>query len=292
MKKYLILLAVLSPFFWQCTNGPSKEELSKTNDALLIANAQKEIQLNQLVEALGSIEDNLQIIKEKEEIISLKAKTGETRGSAAEQINEDIQLIYDLMLENKNRIQELEKQMKNAGVETGRLKKLIEGLNAQLREKTEEIAMLNELLLTKDVRISEQSYAISTLNTSLDSIQAVSTQTKEELEATKDLFYTAYYAVGTKKELRDRNITDRNGFLFFGNTKVLPEGFDKQYFNKIDARNTETIVLIAKKIKFLTRHPDDSYNISEDKNSGEITIRILNNDQFWSITRYLVVQVN
>ena len=291
MKKYLILLVVLAPFFWQCTQGPSREQLNKTADSLLIANAQKEMQLNQFIEALGSIEDNLQIIKEKEEIISLKAQSGETKGTSAEQINEDIKLIYDLMLENKNRIQELEKQMKNAGVESGRLKKLIEGLNSQLREKTEEIAMLNEVLLAKDVRISEQSYSISTLNTSLDSIQVVSKQTKEELEATKDLFYTAYYAIGTKKELKDRKITDRNGFLFFGNTKVLPEGFDKQYFNKIDARNTESIVLIAKKIKFLTRHPDESYNISDSKD-GNITIYILDNDKFWSITRYLVVQVN
>ena len=111
MKKLALLLMIV-PLFWQCTTGPSKTELRQMNDSLLMATAQKEIQMNQLVGTLADIEENLRLIKEKEQIISLQAESGDVRGRAGEQINQDIQLIYDMMVQNKNRIQELEQQMR------------------------------------------------------------------------------------------------------------------------------------------------------------------------------------
>lgn len=291
MKKYFAILTVIVPMLWQCTSGPSRTELNQMNDSLLIVNAQKEIQLNQLVETLGSIEENLQLIKEKENIISLRAEQGEMNDDLKNQINDDIKIIYDLMVENKNRIQELEKQMKNAGIETARLNKLIASLNIQLKEKNDEIIRLNEILLDKDTQIGNLSHTVTDLTNSLESFMVLSKQTQEELEEAQDLFHTAYYAVGTKKELRERNITDREGFLFFGQKKVLPEGFDKQYFNTIDVRNTYAISIAGKKVKLLTRHPDDSYELINDE-TGNLVLNILDIDRFWSITRYLVVQVN
>jgi hypothetical protein len=291
MKKCLVVFIIV-PLLWQCKpSGPSREELIKAQDSLLIINAQKEIQLNKLVESLGSIDENLRLIKEKENIISLNAGNSEVKGEMKDQINDDIKVIYDLMVENKNRIQELEKQLKSSGVESGRLKKLIDGLTLQLKEKSEEIAQLNEMLLNKDVQIGELSQTVSSLAVSLDSMQTLNRQTQDELTSAQDLFHTAYYAMGTKKELRDRKITDREGFLFFGEKKVLPEGFDKQYFNTVDVRNTPAIAIAAKKAKLLTRHPDGSYNLVNG-DDGNMTLNITNADEFWSITKYLVIQLN
>ena len=291
MKKYLIILAVLAPMFWQCTSGPSRTELNKMNDSLLVESAQKDVQLNQLVESLVSIEENLRIIKEKENIISLKVEKGDIKGDSKDQINDDINLIYDLMLQNKNRIEELEKQLKNAGVERGKLNKLVEGLTLELQEKTAEIARLNEVLVAKDFQIGELNQTVGNLSSSLESMRELNKKTTEELESTQDLYNTAYYAMGTKKELRERKITDKQGFLFFGEKKVLPEGFDKQYFNTIDVRNTLNISITGKKAKLLTRHPDKSYELVNSQN-GDLVLNILDTELFWSINRYLVVQIN
>ena len=291
MKKSLIILALAAPIFWQCNSGPSKKELNNMNDSLLIANAQKEVQLNKLVESLGSIQENLQIIKEKENIISLKATNGEMSEDSREQINDDINLIYNLMVDNKNRIQELEKQLKNSGVEKSRLNKLIESLTIELKERGEEILRLNELLANKDLEIGQLNQSVDNLTTSLETIREINKQTKEELETTKDLYNTAYYAMGTKKELKDRKITDKQGFLFFGSKKILPEGFDKQYFQTIDVRDTKVISITGKKAKLLTRHPNNSYELVNQGN-GSITLNILDTDMFWSINKYLVVQIN
>ena len=291
MKKYLIILSVAAPMFWQCTSGPSRTELNKMNDSLLVESAQKDVQLNQLVESLVSIEENLRIIKEKENIISLKVEKGDIKGDSKDQINDDINLIYDLMLQNKNRIEELEKQLKNAGVERGKLNKLVEGLTLELQEKTAEIARLNEVLVAKDFQIGELNQTVGNLSSSLESMRELNKKTTEELESTQDLYNTAYYAMGTKKELRERKITDKQGFLFFGEKKVLPEGFDKQYFNTIDVRNTLNISITGKKAKLLTRHPDKSYELVNSQN-GDLVLNILDTELFWSINRYLVVQIN
>jgi len=291
MKKLLVILTIAIPMCWNCTTGPNRADLHKMNDSLYLASIQKDIQLNQLIETIGDIEENLRIIKEKEKIVSLKAEKGDYEGISKEQINEDINLIYELMLENKNKIEELEKQLKNAGVERGRLNKLVESLTRELKEKGEEIVRLNEMLIVKNEQIVKLNVTVSDLTGSLASLSEKNRQTQAELEATKDLQNTAYYAIGTKKELKDRKITDRNGFLFFGEKKVLPDGFDKQYFQIIDIRNTKSISISGKKPKLLTRHPNNSYEIvNEDK--GNSTLNILDTEMFWSINKYLVVQVN
>ena len=293
MKKYLMILATATVLFCQCRQGPSRTELNQMNDSLLVANAQKDVQLNQMIESLLYIDENLRTIKEKENIISLKVEQGDIKGVSKDQINEDINFIYGLMIENRNRIQELEKQMKNAGVERGRLNKLIESLTLELQEKSDEIVRLNEILIAKDAQIGQLNQTVGDLTVSLESMRELTKQTQEELESTQDLYYTAYYAMGSKKELRDRKITDRQGFLFFGEKKVLPDGFDKQYFNTIDVRYTQTIPITGAKgkTKLLTRHPDKSYEIVSD-NNGNMILNILDIDMFWSINRYLILQIN
>ncbi|MCL2073957.1 MAG: hypothetical protein FWH18_08555 [Marinilabiliaceae bacterium] len=285
MKKYLIvLLSVCLPMFWQCDSRPSRTEVSRMNDSLLIANAQQEAQLNKFLESFGAIEENLRIIKEKEKIISLKVGQGDIEDETRNEINEDIMLIYELMLQNKNRVQELEKQLKKSGAEGGRLSKLVENLTAQLEERSIEISKLNEMLLSKDVEIEELSQSVNELASSLESMRIISTQTQEELTATQDLMYTAYYAMGTKKELKDRKIS------VGGDKKLLTKDFDKNYFKAIDVRELNSISISGKKPKILTIHPASSFKLNEGKGNSELII--LNKDDFWSVTRYLVIQIN
>jgi predicted nucleic acid-binding Zn-ribbon protein len=290
MKKLAFLL-MLPLILWQCNPGPSKTELRQMNDSLLMETAQKEIQLNQFVETMGEIEENIRLIKEKEQIISLQAETGDTQGSAGERINEDIQLIYDLMVQNKDRIQQLESQMKNTGVDNSKLNKLIAGLNQQLQEQSQQIIALQDQLEQRDVHISHLSNELFTLNYEMDSIRKVTEATRSQLDMTTDEFNTAWFAIGTRSELRDKNILTRDGFLFFGSTHVLKEDFDKQYFNQIDIREKVEFPLYSEKAEVLTSHPAGSFEITTGEDEMKILV-ITDSRQFWSISKYLVVQVN
>lgn len=260
------------------------------NDSLLMATAQKEIQMNQLVGTLADIEENLRLIKEKEQIISLQAESGDVRGRAGEQINQDIQLIYDMMVQNKNRIQELEQQMKKSGVDNQRLNRLITGLNEQLRERTEEVVRLQELLAQRDLQIGQLNTEIRGLSDEMDAIRKEQDATRRQLDSTTDLYNTAWFAIGTRRELRDQKILTRDGFLFFGSSRVLKEDFDNQYFNKIDIREKDQFPLYNKKAEVMTAHPAGSYQLVKEED-GNITLVITDINLFWSISRYLVVKV-
>lgn len=290
MKQILITLLIL-PLFWQCDFGPSKTELRQTNDSLLLASALKEIQLNQMLETMSAIDSNLAMIKEKEQIISLKAGTGDIKGASADQINEDIKLIYELMVQNKERILQLEEQMKKSGADNNNLRKIISALNEQLKEKTEEIASLNELLHQRNIEIDQLNYRVGNLSYSVDSVTKANEQNKQSLRATEDNLNTAFYAIGTKKELKDKKIIVREGFLFFGEDKVLTNQFDERYFNQIDIRKTESIALLSKKAQLLTPHPQGSFELVVGDDES-IVLVITNKEKFWSISKYLVVQVS
>lgn len=48
---------------------------------------------------------------------------------------------------------------------------------------------------------------------------------------------------------------------------------------------------MLKKGKLISKHPDGSYEFGKDSN-GQAELRILDPKNFWSLTKYLVVQVN
>jgi hypothetical protein len=289
MKKLAFFL--LLPLFWQCTTGPSRTELQQMNDSLLMSTAQKEIQMNQLIETISDIEENIRLIKEKEQIIAMQAESGDTRGRAGQQINDDIQLIYELMVQNKERIQTLENDLKKSGADSQRLNRLIAGLNEQLRERSEQIMKLQEQLEQRDLAIGMLSNEIAGLSTQMDSIRRVNEATRNQLDSTTDLYNTAWYAIGTRRELRDQKILTRDGFLFFGSTKILKDGFDKQYFNQVDIRQTPHINFYNSKAEILTSHPAESYEIINDEEGNKV-LMILEPRLFWSVSKYLVAQVN
>lgn len=291
MVKRILIMLMLVPLLWHCDFGPSRKELRQMNDSLLMVSAVKEIQLNEMLESMSSIESNLKTIKEKEQIISLKAESGDIKGTSADQINEDIQMIYDLMVQNKERIQELEAQMKKAGVDNASLRKIINGLNQQLSDKTEEIARLNQLLHDKNLEIEQLNYAVGNLSQTVDSMRNVTNQTNEELRSTRDNLNTAFYAIGTKRELKEKKIVVREGFLFFGEDKVLTDQFDDKYFSSIDIRLTNTIEINHTKAELLTPHPQGSFELVAG-DDGNLSLIIHNAEKFWSISKYLVVQVS
>jgi len=287
--KSTLLILLLMPFLWQCTQGPSREELKEQNDSLAQLTARKDSQMNQLVNTIGDIEATLSVIKEKEKIIALRAREGREDEQTANEITEDIRLIYDLMVQNKERIETLEKQLEKSGVENNRLRKLIDNLNETLRQKNKEIQELNKLVKEKNQEIDNMQYALTDMELSLDSIKEVNEQAREQLQSTKDSIYTAYYAIGTRKELKEKNIINKDGFLFFGKTEVLKEDFDEEYFKPVDIRETDTLELFQPNVEVLTSHPAESFELQQIENGNQVLV-VKDKDAFWSISKYLVVR--
>lgn len=290
MKKIILLpIIIFAVALSSCDMGPGTTALKQKNDSLYLASAEKDRKFNELIESLVEIDENLSQIKEKENIIALSAGEAKSNEKITDQINNDIKLIYNLMVQNQERISQLEKQLRSSKRENSNLKKLIESLNNQLKERSIEIVALKEQLKEKNVEIADLSFTIDGLQNVLDSIRSVHTQTTVKLEETTTELNKGFYVIGSSKELKEKNILNTEGFLNMKKT-VLKEDFDETYFEVIDIRETSSISTYNKKAKILSNHPENSYSLDKDENDMVI-ITIKDSESFWSVSKYLVIQV-
>ncbi|MFA6402283.1 MAG: hypothetical protein WCX31_11770 [Salinivirgaceae bacterium] len=280
--KNLILLFALTMLFTQCAK--QKKQLNDTqmrSDSLQRLVLQKDSAIYGIMGTFSEIENNLATIKEKEKIISLAVKDVENPQTREEKINADINSIYDLMLKNKEKVAKLERLLKNAHVKNSALQKTIESLEAQLAEKNIAIINLRQQLLNMNLKIDELTYSMDTLKFDIE-------VKKELIKVQDENLNTAYYLFGTEKELKEMKILDtKGGFIGMGTGKTLNKYFDKGLFNTIDIRNQTSFELKAKKIKIITTHPSNSYQLFGEKPVDSLVVK--NPQEFWSVSKYFVV---
>ena len=138
------------------------------------------------------------------------------------------------------------------------------------------IVALQEDLAKKNVRIQELDEMVSSLNEDVESLATTAAAQSEKLNAQDKALHTAYYCFGTSKELKEQ--------------KILSGGFNKDYFISIDIREVKEIPLFASKAKLKSNHPEGSYEFVEDED-GNLTLKINDEKAFWSLGKYLVIEV-
>ena len=255
------------------SENPIKDSVENVSGNLNGKLNEKDAAIQELVSSFNEIQENLNTIKEKEKIISKVTSDGDVK-SKEDQIKEDIQSIYDLMAKNKDRIGSLSKKLKNSKLKIEGLEKMIENMQATLNLKDSEI----EELKTK---IEGLNVELSNLTTNYKAVENESNQKTE-------IINTAFYAIGTSKELKEKNvITKEGGIIGLGKTTKLSSDFNKDYFTKINIEKTTSINLGAKKIKMLTTHPSNSYKLIGEKPIEKL--EITNTKEFWSASKYLVI---
>lgn len=95
--------------------------------------------------------------------------------------------------------------------------------------------------------------------------------------------------------IRNEERTERpkilSGSGLFKKGSVLKDGdVNKDYFTQVDIRTTKEIKLYSKDADILTTHPTGSYTLEKD-DKDQLTLKITNPKEFWSVSKYLVIQV-
>jgi len=269
-----------------CGNDSELEKLQAENDSLKNVANESQIQLDEFMSAFNDIQENLNTIKQKEHIIELNAvDSSEMTPDMKNQINDDILTIYELMQENKQALDVLKNQLKSSGVKNKQLEQTIALYEQQMTQKDSEISALKEKLEDMNFNMQELNSKIDNMQANLDTMKQVQQQQNDVINSQDAALHKAYYVIGTKDELKDKNVLTRDGVL---SGLSLDADFDKSYFTQIDYRNLTEIPLNVKKIEILTNHPSSSYSLVE--NNGVISkIKITNQEQFWSLSKFLVV---
>lgn len=282
MKKLFFMVCCAALLMTGCKDGKNAPGLASVQqtDSLNDVIAQKDSEINEMMGTLNDIEEGFRLINEAENRVAL-LKNGEGT-SKKQNLKENIQFIAERMKQNRELIAKLQKQLESSTLKGGQLKKTIENLTAQLEEKDKQLLALREELDKKDIHISELDETIGNLNTNVSNLSADNQQKAETINAQDKQLNTAWYVFGTKKELKCQHILEGG--------KVMNGNFNKNYFTKVDIRNTTEIKLYSKSAKLLTAHPASSYSLTHDA-SKQYVLRITNPQIFWSTSKYLVVLV-
>lgn len=285
MKKLLIVLSA-AVLLVSCDSkttigsggegNPEAEKLKTENEQLKKDLAEKDEAYNESIRTLNEIEDNLSLIRQKENIINLSRNNDpELQADQKDRIIEEITIINSLMEENKGKIGNLRSKLKKGDLKIGELEKMIENLLTKINDQEQMITSLREELTQYDIAMDELT---ATLN-----------ETVAEVEVKEAELNKAFYVIGSTKELKENGIiTKEGGFIGLGKMIRLKDDFNKDYFTQVDITKNKEILLGGKKMQILTTHPPASYKLIESNGNKE-KIEILDAEDFWSISKYLVV---
>ena len=284
MKKLAVLI-VCAAMLASCDGfkGGSKD-LKAENDSLLIELSQRNAELDEMMGTFNEIQEGFRQINDAESRVDLQRGTiTENSASAKQQIASDIEFITKQMEENKAQIAKLQAMLKSSKNNSAQLKKAVESLTQELVTKQQRIEELQAELASKNIRIQEVDAAVSGLSADKESL-AAENEAKARTVAEQDkAINAAWFVFGTKSELKSQKILQSGDVL-------KNADFNKDYFTQIDIRTTKEIKLYSKRAELLTTHPAGSYELVKD-DKGQLTLKITNPKEFWSVSKYLVIQV-
>ena len=291
MKKLAVLI-VCAAVMASCDglSGGSKDQLKAENDSLLMELTQRNAELDEMMGTVNDISEGFRQINAAESRVDLqRGAVSEGSLSAKQQIATDIEFIQKQMQENKEQIAKLEAMLKSSKTNSAQMKKAVESLTQELVAKTQRIEELQAELASKNIRIQELDAAVTGLAADKEALSAENEAKAKTVAEQDKAINTAWFVFGTKKELKDQKILTDTGLFKKG--KVLKDGdVNKDYFTQVDIRTTKEIKLYSKDADVLTTHPAGSYTLEKD-DKGQLVLKIANPKDFWSVSKYLVIQV-
>lgn len=289
INKYLLLSITISIFSCSQNSEVIEDNLSAIDSVnIVLDNKNHELdQLNQIINDKDSInneyalyiqniKNNLREIHKSESIVQNHRSNPEYFLSDSMDISAEIIKMAELIKENQSLISKLNVGLNKSNNENLTYKRQIIDLSEEVASSTREIFYLQEELESLDASFRDlfENYTekVNSLN---------------ELEIELD---NVWYTFGTKSELINNNVISKEGgFIGLGKVKKLNNELNTDYFTLGSKKVTSTIKLGVKNAKLITSHPESSYELTGEKVVEEL--KIIDNERFWSNSKYLVIEV-
>jgi len=237
--------------------------------------------------AMNQIEQNIEKIKSTENTISIQPVGKELNEDIRTKINDDMTYLNDMLQANKTELSRLKSKIRKSAFKSSQLQHTILHLTKSLEEETSKVVLLQVKLAEKDSIIFKLDTKVTEMSKNIDDLASNNNAKETKIKEQDETIHTAWYVFGTLNELKQQKIVTSDGL--FSSQRVLQHDFNKNYFVRIDARNTKSIPLYSTHAKILTIHPKASYTL--EKENGNFVLLILDTDEFWSISKYLVMEV-
>ena len=243
------------------------------------------LQQTQLDELLGymdivqEVDSSFEAIRESQNMLSMVSYE-EGKQGVKQRVQENIYMISNLLAENNAKIAELEERLNESDLKNTKFQKTINRLKKDLKAKNAEIAKLYKDLESKNFKIDSLLVENQIVGQRAAELTALSEAQLAQLTAQDAALHTAYFFMGTRKELKANDI----------NVKDKDSGYRTSLFTPIDIRTFDRLATDSKSAKILTKHPEGSYELVRDAEK-KYTLIIKNPENFWNASKYLIIQI-
>lgn len=247
---------------------------------------QRDSIINEWVLAFNEIESDIKKITERENMLSIQSMDPEITQDKKNEIMKEIQIIRELIEQNKKKITSLNSQLRSSGIKIASLQARVDTLDAHIAQRDKDMAALKTELIDRNFEIGQLNEKVGTMEIAVAEKESKITQQTEEMN-------TAYVVSGTYKDLKEKGLLIKEGgVLGLGRKESLQENFNNDnLFTQIDITETLTIPVNSKDAKLVTEHPANSYALIKDNEDKIAYIEIKDPATFWKISKYAVVEV-
>jgi len=288
--KFFALIATIAFLSVSCVENSNKfKSMVAERDSIAIAKQALDSNYTQTLALMNDIEAGFAVINQNESQMQLNLKGVEGKSMDKRQmIAAQMTAIKETMEQNRSKIAELQRLNAKTGKSNVMLTETINRLNKEMKEKNALIESLQNELNQKNIKIDELTNTVADQSKNISNQQNVMEEQKSTIKMQDSNINSVWYVVATSKELKSAKIITNAGL--FQPKKVLESDFDNKAFTKVDKRTTLSISTNSKRIKIFTIHPANSYELVKGEDNL-ITIKITNTANFWSVSKYLIVQI-
>lgn len=287
MKKGFYLLALGAILLASCSGNEKKLDEDSIRIADLTADYQEATSFNDsLMLLMGDIYTGLDSINTQEGLL-YNMGDGENV-DRRDEIRRNLANIKARLNANRALLDQMEAKLKNSNNQNTVLTKTIDQLKAHIAQQDQKIAQLESDLASAKTQVEELNNQVAETTEQLNTETAAKEQAQQEAVAAENEANRVWYAIGTNGELKKNGLLEKK---FLGATKVMKGDFNSAYFTQADRRTLSSIPTSSKKLKIWSNMPQGSYQIIENADKTK-TLKITDPTKFWSITPYLIIQVD
>ena len=226
---------------------------------------------------IQKIKDNINEINKQELIINNKKNNSDFIEEDTTDIIKSIKILSKKLQENESMILALNNAVKQEKDKNSQFSSQVTDLREEIAQSNREVYYLKEEL--------------NSMNASFEAIfKKYNLQNKKISDLNQKLNEVAY-VIGSKSELLGNGVLTKSGGLIgIGKTRKLNSDLNTDYFTYVSKYKLPNIPLGYKTVRLMTAHPASSYRLSS---SNEIidSLIIINQDDFWRNSKFLVVEV-
>lgn len=250
-----------------------------------ISEQQAQDRYNRTIDAIAEIQDSLNAISVgpgAQIVPGNLQKEQNMGGPSGQQALDRIAMLRSSIQTNKERIEQLETNLKKSGVRTAGLERLIAGLKRTVKEKETQIAMLSGQVDSLHTQVTGLTTTVAERE---DTLRTRDTQ----LEDRRRELATVYYVVGKKGDLQKSGvIQSKGGVLGLGKTVLPAANPDPSAFQAMDTDQSTTIHIPSKNARVITAQPLSSYELVP-AGTNEMELHILNPLEFRKVKQVVIL---